>query len=240
MTARRPRDVAFAIAACAVLTAYNNLLGRQRWHRRWYPVVNAAAAGGALAAAAASGLSAAELGLDPGQLAAGLRLGRGPAAAVTAGWLAVAAIPAARPVLHDQRVSAGDGRAAAYHALVRIPAGTVLWEETAFRGVLDAALRRVLPGRAAVAAGAGVFGLWHIRPSIEALRANGLASGRRQAVAAVAGSVAATAAGGAVLCWLRVRSGSLAAPVLLHLATNSPGPVAAWAVRRPPGAHAAR
>ncbi len=34
-------DVAFAAAACIVLAAYNNLVGVQPWHRRWYPAVNA-------------------------------------------------------------------------------------------------------------------------------------------------------------------------------------------------------
>jgi hypothetical protein len=33
-----------------------------------------------------------------------------------------------------------------------------------------------------------------------------------------------------LLSWLRARSGSLTAPVLLHLATNSGGMAAAWAV----------
>jgi membrane protease YdiL (CAAX protease family) len=76
----------------------------------------------------------------------------------------------------------------------------------------------------------GVFGIWHIRPTIQALRVNGLAGNRGQATARVLAGVAVITAGGALLSWLRERSGSLAAPVLLHLATNSGGPVAAWAV----------
>jgi membrane protease YdiL (CAAX protease family) len=46
-----------------------------------------------------------------------------------------------------------------------------------------------------------------------------------------------TTASGVFLSWLRERSGSLAAPALLHLAANCGGLVAAWAVtglnRRP-------
>jgi uncharacterized protein len=75
----------------------------------------------------------------------------------------------------------------------------------------------------------GVFGLWHIRPTAAALRVNGLAGGRRQAVARVAAGVAVTTAGGAALSWLRARSGRLAAPVLLHLTINCGGLAAAWA-----------
>ena len=147
-----------------------------------------------------------------------------------AGWIVVAAVPATRPVLNDKRITSLDGRAVAYQAVVRIPIGTVLWEEAAFRGVLQAALRRILPETAAIAATSAVFGVWHIRPTLQALRVNGLASNRGQATARVAAGVAATAAGGALLSWLRARSGSLTAPVLLHLATNSGGQVAAWAV----------
>jgi uncharacterized protein len=139
-------------------------------------------------------------------------------------------VPATRPVLGDKRISSLDGRAIAYQAAVRIPIGTVLWEETAFRGVLQAALRRVLPETATIAVTSAVFGLWHIRPTLQALRVNGLADNRARAVAGVAAGVVVTGAGGVLLSWLRARSGSLTAPVLLHLATNSGGPVAAWAV----------
>ena len=121
-------------------------------------------------------------------------------------------------------------REVTYQVMVRIPVGTVLWEETAFRGVLLAALRRVMPRGTAVAVASGVFGIWHIRPTIGALRANKLAAGPGKTVAAVTAGVAATAAGGVLLSWLRIRSGSLAAPVLLHLAANCTGPLAAYAI----------
>jgi membrane protease YdiL (CAAX protease family) len=41
-----------------------------------------------------------------------------------------------------------------------------------------------------------------------------------------------TAVGGLVFSWLRLRSGSLLAPVLLHLATNSLGSLTAAAASR--------
>jgi membrane protease YdiL (CAAX protease family) len=142
----------------------------------------------------------------------------------------------ARPVLNDKRITSLDGRAIAYQAGVRIPLGTVLWEETAFRGVLQAALRRVLPEPAAIVVTSGVFGIWHIRPTLQALRVNGLANDRGQAVARVGAAVGVTAAGGVLLSVLRARSGSLTAPVLVHLATNSLPLLAAWAVaNRPAG-----
>jgi membrane protease YdiL (CAAX protease family) len=76
-----------------------------------------------------------------------------------------------------------------------------------------------------------VFGLWHIRPTVDALRINQVAGSRRAALGSVAGAVAATAAAGLLLSGLRERSGSLAAPVLLHLSANSGAVLAGWAAR---------
>jgi uncharacterized protein len=225
----RPRDVGFAIAACAALATFNNVINKHPWHHRRYVALNAAATGAVLSAAAVSGLTPADMGFGREEWPPG-RLGTALAAASAGGWVLVAAVPATRPVLGDKRISSLDGRAIAYQAAIRIPIGTVLWEETAFRGVLQAALRRVLPETATIVVTSAVFGVWHIRPTLQALRVNGLAGTRARAVAGVAAGVVVTGAGGALLSWVRARSGSLTAPVLLHLATNSGGPIAAWAV----------
>ena len=222
----RRADVAFAAAACVVLAGYNNLAGSRDWHRRWYPVVNGCAAAVALAAAAASGLTASDLGLRRDRLRAGLRCGSAAAAPVVAAFGLAALTPATRPLLDDQRIAALDRRQLAYDVLLRIPVGTVAWEEIAFRGVLRAALRRVLAEPAATAVGSAVFGLWHIRPTAEALAVNRLAAGRGARILAVTTVAAWTAGAGALMCVLRERSGSLAAPVLLHLAANGAGALA--------------
>jgi len=218
------------VASCAFLAAYNNVIGAQSWHRRWYAPANACAAAAALAAAGASGLTAEEIGLGRGAWRPG-RLASALAAATLGGYLAAAAMPVTRPLLNDKRVTTLDGPGLAYQVAFRIPVGTVLWEEIAFRGVLQAALRRVMPEPAAIVVASGVFGIWHIRPTAAALRVNQLAGDRLFAARVTAG-VAATAAGGALFSWLRARSGSLAAPVLLHLTTNCAGPVVAWTLAR--------
>jgi membrane protease YdiL (CAAX protease family) len=235
---RQRKDAGFAITSCAVLVAYNNLAAMLPWHRRRYTLLNLGATGAALSAAAASGLTPADIGLGRGELRPGLRLGGRLAAAAACGWVLIAAAPATRPVVRDERITGLSGRAVAYQGPARIPLGTVLWEETAFRGVLQAALCRVMPVGAAIAVTSGVFGIWHVRPTAGALRVNGLAGGPGKTMAAVTSGVAATAAGGAGLSWLRMRSGSLAAPVLLHLATNCGGALTAWAVAQmePPDA----
>jgi membrane protease YdiL (CAAX protease family) len=225
--------VAFAAAACLALGGYNNLAGAQPWHRRWYPAVNALAAAAALAAGAASGLTPADLGLQRDRLRGGFRLGTAAAAPVVAAFGLAALVPGGRRLLDDQRIAGLDRRQLAYQVLLRIPVGTVAWEEIAFRGVLQAALRRVLAEPFATAVGASVFGVWHIRPTAEALAVNRLAAGGGARVLAVAGVAAGTAGAGALLCLLRERSGSLVAPVLLHLAANCAGPLAS-ALARPP------
>jgi uncharacterized protein len=227
----RPADRAFAAAACLVLAGYNNLAGARPWHRRWYPAVNVLAATAALAAAAASGLTPADLGLRRDRLRVGLRYGSAAAAPVVAALGLAALTPVTRPMLNDQRIANLDRRQLAHHVLVRIPVGTVAWEEIAFRGVLQAALRRVLAEPAATVVGSAVFGLWHIRPTAEALAVNQLAASRGRRIAAVIAVAAGTAGAGALLSVLRERSGSLAAPVLLHLAANCAAPLASVLAR---------
>jgi membrane protease YdiL (CAAX protease family) len=214
------------VALSAALAWYNNAAGQRSWHRRWYPLANGCAAAALLTVAAGSGLTADDLGLGRGRLRSGLRLGAVAAAPVLAAYAAAVVIPAVRPVLRDERVANLTGGQRAYHVLLRIPVGTVAWEEIAFRGVLAGALLRVLPEPGATAWGSAVFGAWHIRPTAQALAGNGLAVGRIPRLAAVTGAVAATGAAGAFLSVLRGRSGSLAAPVIVHLAANCGGPLA--------------
>lgn len=196
----------------------------------WYVVVNLVVAAVLVAGARRAGLSWGELGLDRRALAAGLRLGGLVAAVVAAGLALAVAVPALHPLLEDERVAGAGWGLVAYRALVRIPLGTALLEEVAFRGVLLAGWRRVAGTWVAVAGSSVVFGLWHVRPTLELLDANNLAAGAAATGFAVAGAVALTAAAGVGFCWLRLRSGSLAAPFVAHAAMNSLALVAAFLV----------
>jgi uncharacterized protein len=165
-----------------------------------------------LGAARRGGLSGAELGLARRAAAGGAREGGAALGLVTAGYVGALAVPAARRRLAD----AGAGTPVpevALRAIVLIPLGTVLCEEVAFRGVLHALARRATSPLPAVLAGSAVFGLWHPGP---------------------VPVVGATALGGAVLGWLRHRTGSVLAPGGLHLGTNSAGLVAAAVAARLP------
>jgi membrane protease YdiL (CAAX protease family) len=127
-------------------------------------------------------------------------------------------------------------RAVAEHALVRVPLGTAVWEEVAFRAVLPALLERAVTGTGrdrtssrgpVTAAGALAFGLWHVRPTADAVRLNAPTAGWGRTTAAVLGGVAVTAGAHVALEGLRRRTGSLLAPLVLHAAVNAAGTVAA-------------
>jgi membrane protease YdiL (CAAX protease family) len=217
-----------------VLLLWNNVvITRTPGHPGSYPLVNLLATAVLLAVARACGLSWAELGLARRRVPSGLAWGAAAAALVALGYAVALAVPALRPLLADDR-SAGLGLGElAGRVLVRIPLGTVVWEEVAFRGVLLAALVRLMPVRWAAVTGAVVFGLWHVRPTLSGLDANELAEGPAR-VGAVALVCAGTAVAALLFTWLRLRSGSLLAPALLHLATNSLGTVAAVIAHRMP------
>ena len=121
---------------------------RLRGPEKWYPAINLRATAAALAAAAASGLTAADLGLRRDRLARGRALrraaGRGAGRGLGRSWPRCQHPAGPAPTSGSP---ASPGASVAYQVTVRIPVGTVLWEEAAFRGVLQAALGRVLPGR---------------------------------------------------------------------------------------------
>jgi membrane protease YdiL (CAAX protease family) len=225
---RRPAAL-FAGSVALLLSVWNNAVV-PRLPDRWYVPVNLSTTAVLLAAARRSGSSWVGLGFDRDQVRAGLRWGGVPAGVVAVAYAGALSVPAARPLLADARV-AGLGRAdVVRQVLVRIPLGTVVWEEVAFRGVLLAALLRVLPARAAVLVSAGLFGVWHVQPTRSALAANDLAPGPLPTAVAVTAGCLTTGAAGWLFAELRLRSGSLLAPALLHLAANDLGLLAAaWA-----------
>ena len=143
-----------------------------------------------------------------------------PALVVLGGVGVAVAVPRTRRLFADQRMAGVDGWGTAWRALVRIPLGTVVLEEVAFRGVLPVLL--------SPAAAAGLFGLWHIAPTVRGLQLNGLAP----SVPAVGAAVAVTAAVGLALNTVAGASGGLLAPALVHAAANSGTTVAAYGVLR--------
>jgi membrane protease YdiL (CAAX protease family) len=178
-----------------------------------------------LVTAWAARLRAAELGLARAALPAGLRWGAAAAALVGAAYLLALLVAPVRDAVPEG--GGGVGRAA-LAALVVIPLGTVLPEELAFRGILPALLGRRFGVLAATLVSSGLFGLWHVLAALGGGAANaamaGVVGGDAAGTAArVAVTVVFTSVAGVVLCWLRLRSGSLLAPILAHWTVNGLG-----------------
>lgn len=180
-------------------------------------------------------ITAAELGAARADLGRGVRWG-GVGAAVVAVLYGVAmAVPATRTFFEDRRASA-DGWTILYRAVVAVPLGTVLLEEVTFRGVLPAVLARRTTWWRAAGWSSVLFGFWHVLPSWNLNSSNEVASsvagGHIGRLVTVGFAVGGTFAAGMVFCWLRDRSASLAAPIVLHVSTNSLAYLGAWLVLR--------
>jgi membrane protease YdiL (CAAX protease family) len=171
-------------------------------------------------------LATADLGLARSTWPAGLRWGAATATFVGAAYALAYLVPPVRQALPE--TDGEIGRAVLWAVLVVIPLGTVVPEELAFRGLLLALLGRRHGVLAGTLLSSGLFGLWHIVASLGGGPANTamvgvMGSDAAGTVARVTVTVAFTTLGGVVLCWLRLRSGSLLAPVLAHWTVNALG-----------------
>lgn len=168
------------------------------------------------------GLTWHDLGIGRGTWGAGLRWGGAAIAVAVLGYGAVLVV--APHLLENPQLAGASPGALLLRGLVLIPLGTVLAEELAFRGVLQGHTVRSLSARVALSVTAVAFGLWHLTvamgPSAVPLPPT------LQWTSALA-VIAVTVVGGLALGWLRHRTGSVLAPIGLHLGTNAVGLVAA-------------
>jgi membrane protease YdiL (CAAX protease family) len=217
------RALAVELTAVAFAAAYNVVF--HRWlPKRAHTVANVGAAAALVATARVAGESWAELGLEPAHLASGVRTGLRAAAPISAIVGAAVALPATRVYMSDERITATSRREATFETLVRIPIETALAEEVIFRGVLLGLGCRSRSPVYAVASTSLLFGLWHVLPTLQALErdtgGDATSGDSARITATTAGVVAVTAGAGAALAWLRLRSGSVAAPIIAHAALN--------------------
>lgn len=222
MTRRTTGPLVALVAWLAATNVARSLVVPDEVHLGWNLMIG----GGAALIAWWAAMGWHEVGLGRHELGAGLRWGLGALAAISVPLLAARVLPAGDEWFADGRADLGVG-GMLLRALVIIPVGTVLVEELAFRGVLHGLLRRRLAVRPAVLVGAGLFGLWHLTPTL-----TGALDAGDPALAVTVGTVAATTVAGVGFGWLRVRSDSLLAPMLAHVATNSVAFVLAWTAVR--------
>lgn len=182
-----------------------------------------------------AGLTTSDLGLARRDVRSGLRWGAGAFAAVTVVVLLGAAIPATAGFLDDSRAQVSWPHLLS-SIFIGTLLGTVIPEELLFRGVVLGSAVRTWGARRGLLVGSIVFGFWHILPTLANASDNAATAAADESIAGkiglVVGAVMATTIAGAVFGWLRLRSRSLVAPVLAHLATNSVALVVAWALTR--------
>lgn len=113
----------------------------------------------------------------------------------------------------------------AYETAVRIPLSTALAEEILFRGVLFGVLMYYSGTHVAIIVSSLVFGLWHIFPALNFTNESYYLELRQgpflSKLLHIIVNVLATALAGLVFAWLRLLSGSIIAPWLLHWTINS-------------------
>lgn len=205
MPARRSRP-AWAVTLAAGLVGWS-FVG-PRLPAAWRVALQAGV-GGALVV-----VTRAPLGLDPPRLWAGLRLGSAVAFSAASAVAATTLLPPVRQsmAIREPPTAAPDW------LLVRIPVGTVWSEESAFRKALATVGSAAFGRRGGRLLQAITFGLSHIPDA----RASG---------EPVAATVLVTGIGGWLFGWLADRTGSIAAPMLAHLAINEAGAIAVLAAR---------
>ncbi|GAB89373.1 CPBP family intramembrane glutamic endopeptidase [Gordonia rhizosphera] len=224
----RTRSVWLLIGVIATLVATNVIA---HFTSRWANLLAVPVAAVLLAIGTRlAGLQWREMGLSRSELRAGVIYALGAAVAVFGIVSVAVAIPATRQFFLNDRYDSASSALLA--ALVVIPLQTVLPEELMFRGVLQGALGRLFGVRGTLTLGAILFGFWHVSSSLGLTSGNQglsdvLGSGVAAQIAGIAGAVAATAAAGLVLGWLRWRTTSLLAPVALHWALNATGALGA-------------
>jgi uncharacterized protein len=195
------RRIAALGVACG-LVAWSAVPARRR------PLTQAALAGVLVV------ITKAPLGLRPPALWAGLRLGGHAGSVVVVAVAASTAIPRVRASMTARELPDDP----AGWVGVKIPIGTVWSEEAAYRGALKTLASDGFGRQTGRLVQAIAFGLSHI-------------SDARETGEPVVGTVIATGAAGLVFDWLAERSGSLAAPMLAHLAINEAGAAAALCVQ---------
>lgn len=212
------------VTVVGALAAYN-LVQNLIIPERAYVPANLAMTAGLVAFAHRSGTPLESLGLGRTRLSEGLRLGGAAGAVAGVAALGVSSTRRFDRWLLDRRARGHGSAKAAYRVIARFPVGTALFEEVAFRGVLDAMWRQRSGKGAARFVTAVGFGTWHILPTYRQYGEMGAAhsstpSVGERSVAAFTGAVV-TGLAGIGFTSLRERSGSVAAPWLAHAAINT-------------------
>ena len=217
------------------LVFYANIISNEVLDKLWHIPFQLGILGIALFIARAAGTTWTAMGMRNDRLKRGAKVGGALVAVVAIVLLIGVAVPQTRELFRDDGITDASVAWVLFHALVRIPIATALYEEVLFRGIVFGMLmRRHRPLVAGILTSV-LFGLWHILPTLDTISTSpfgSMFSGTLGLAVVVAGSVLGTAAAGIGFLLVRLYANSTLAAVLLHIGTNSLGLLLSLAVIR--------
>jgi CAAX protease family protein len=222
-----PREPGIQLVAILALVLYANVIVNEVLAPPWYVPFNLGLMAVALLLARSAGTSWVSMGMRVDRLRRGAGVGALVGITVIVVLVVAVAIPVSREAFRDERIVEGSLALSLYHALFRVPLGTGLYEEVLFRGIIFGVLARRTSVLGAALWSSLLFGVWHVLPALDAIEANPIGEAIGGTWVPVFGAVVSTFAVGLGFVWLRLYSGSILAPIMVHIAANSTALLAA-------------
>ncbi len=220
-TPESPQPAGIHLVAIAALVLYANVIVNEVLDPPWYVPFNLGLLGIALLLARGGGATWTSMGMRADRVRRGIVVGGVIAVAIIAFFVVAVAVPWTRDAFEDQRIIEGSIGLSLYHALFRVPLGTALYEEVLFRGIIFGMLARRASTLSAAVWSSLLFGIWHILPAIDAIETNPIGDALGGSWEPVVAAVVSTFIAGLGFVWLRLYAGSIVAPILVHIASNS-------------------
>ncbi len=196
-----------------------------------------AAAAGMVLLASRAGVSMERQGLAPDAAGTGARYGIAIGVPLGALLALGALLPATKHFYRDRSIIAARPGEAAYQMFARIPLATATSEELIFRSAFEGLLSLRRPTWQVRVLSSPLFGLWHVLPALDQAQSNpGVLDVHRgstvRRTGVIAATVVITALGGLALSWIRDRTQSVLAPIIVHAAVNAGGFAGGWIAAR--------
>lgn len=220
-------DLAIELLLIMLIVCYGALLS-YALPKKTHIGLNITFAGIAVFIGGLASLSVETMGLSLAAIPTGIAYAAGFVLVIIAGVFIASRLPFIGKFFANESFAGASKKRLFYEAGFRVPLGTALLEEVLFRGLLLGLLLQNSSTISALVLSSVIFGLWHIFPTVNQLEANQAAkdmvagkNGRR--LVSILAVVATTTIAGVCFGWLRIWSGSLITPWLVHWAINASG-----------------
>jgi membrane protease YdiL (CAAX protease family) len=213
--------VGLHLVAIVALLLFANVTVNEILGAPWYVPFNLTVLGVALLLARRAGTTWVAMGMSADRSRRGATVGGLIGIVIVAFFFAAVMFPAAGEAFRDDRIIESSIGLSLYHALFRVPIGTALYEEVLFRGIVFGMLARRTSALAAALWSSLLFGAWHLLPALDAIETNPIGDAFGRSWELVVAAVISTFLASMVFVWIRLYSGSIVAPIVVHVASNS-------------------